>query len=75
MKPSFGLYDVLSHFAIKVKIEAGVEFPVVANIYGKVDGENYNKSLIANTEDFYNLNEVVEDENEAYYMLTFTFFK
>ena len=52
-------------------VEDGVEFPVIANIYWKSSDD----SLFADTEDFYNPEKLDLGKNEAYYMLTFTFFE
>lgn len=71
IEPSFGIHGVTSHFAEteKVNVEEGVEFPVIANVFWK----GTDKSLNANTEDFYNPDKIDVNKNEAYYMLTFTF--
>lgn len=73
IEPSFGIHGVSAHYATadKVSVESGVEFPILANIYWK----DADKSLEANTEDFYDTNRINLAKNEAYYMLTFTFFE
>ena len=73
IEPSFGIHGVTSHYAStdSVNVEAGVEFPVIANIYWKSSDD----SLFANTEDFYYPEKLDLGKNEAYYMLTFTFFE
>lgn len=73
IEPSFGIHGVTSHYATtdKVSVEDGVEFPVISNIYWKSSDD----SLFANTEDFYNPEKLNLGKNEAYYMLTFTFFE
>ncbi len=73
IEPSFGIHGVTSHYAStdSVNVEEGVEFPVIANIYWKSSDD----SLFANTEDFYYPEKLDLGKNEAYYMLTFTFFE
>lgn len=73
IEPSFGIHGVTSHYAStdSVNVEAGVEFPVIANIYWKSSDD----SLFANTEDFYYPKKLDLGKKEAYYMLTFTFFE
>ena len=73
IEPSFGIHGVTSHYATtdKVSVEDGVEFPVIANIYWKSSDD----SLFADTEDFYNPEKLDLGKNEAYCMLTFTFFE
>lgn len=73
IEPSFGIHGVSAHYATadKVNVEDDVEFPVLANIHWK----DTDKSLEANTEDFYDPSRINLAKDEAYYMLTFSFFE
>ena len=73
VEPDFGTHGVTTHMdeTEEVSVEEGKEFPVIANIMWK----DADKSLTANTDDFYHPENIDLEDNEAYYMLTFTFLK
>lgn len=69
VETSFG--SMYSNMTRETKVESRKEFPVIANIVSK----NIDDSLTVDTDIFDHPENIDQNENEAYYVLTFTFFE
>lgn len=72
VEPSFGAHGVMmySDMTRETEVESRKEFPVIANIISK----NIDNSLTVDIDIFDHPENIDQKENEAYYVLTFTFF-